>query len=169
MCVVHCTGVFDDNRLIIVITKFDLVRVSQSRCITEQTTPDPAEEITEDKVKEETCLSVSKACDGAKISPDNVIPVSGNWAFHARMLAKLNPQSSKYELVRKIVVRDLEVCHETCGQGEKPSTSLVRLGDHKLSTKLEEFSGITNVEARYSLIIFIYYQKLEIFTRCKFS
>ena len=161
LCVAHCTGVFDDNRLIIVITKFDLVRVSQSEDITEEITEDPAEEITEDKVKEATCLSVSKACDGARISPDNVIPVSGRWAYQARMLAKVDPESPNHKKFRQIVVKGLEVCDLTCGQGEKPSTSLVKLGDHELSTKLEGFSGITNLEARYSLIyISSYYQKL---------
>ena len=79
--VVHYTGIFGDNRQMVVITKFDLVRVSQLEDYSE-------EETTEDEVKEAACLSVSYACDGAKISPDNVIPVSGRWAFHARMLAR---------------------------------------------------------------------------------
>ena len=164
MCVAHCTGVFDDNRLIIVITKFDLVRVSQSEDITEET-EDPAEEITEDKVKEATCRSVSNACYGARISPDNVIPVPGTWAYHARMLAKVNLQSRNREKLRKIVVKGLEVCDITCGQGEKPSTSLVKLGDHELSAKLEGFSGITNLEARYSLIYIYIYITFPVTTR----
>ena len=158
--VVHCTGIFDDNRLIIVITKFDLVRVSQSEDYTEEETTEDiteeiveetAEEITEDKVKEAACLSVSNACHGAKISPDNVIPVSGRWAFHARMLARSHPGSTNHKRCRQIVMKCLgEVCDLTCGQGEKPSTSLVKLEDHELSARLEEFSGIANLEVRYS-------------------
>ena len=141
--IVHCTGVFEDNRLIIVITKFDLVHVSQSEDYNEE---EITEEITEEKVKAATCLYVSRACQGARISPANVIPVSGRWAFHARMLAMNRQHESSRRRCRQNVEKCLaEVPSPTCGQEEKPST---RLEDNELSTKLEIASGIANLEVR---------------------
>ena len=145
--IIHCTGVFEDNRLIIVITKFDLVHVSQSEDYNEEeTTEKITEEITEEKVKAATCLYVSKACQGARISPANVIPVSGRWAFHARMLAVNRKHESSRRKCRQNVERCLaEVPSPTCGQEERPST---RLEDKELSAKLEIASGIANLEVR---------------------
>ena len=171
--VVHCTGIFADNCLIVVITKFDLVRVSQSEDYTEEeTSEDVTEEITEDKVKEATCLFVSNACDGAKISPANVIPVSGRWAYHARMLAYharmlagSHPESKNHKKCRQTVVKCLqsdEVCDLTCGQGEELSTSLFKLEDHELSAKLEELSGIANLEVRYIFLNIYLLSKLTL-------
>lgn len=141
--IAHCTGVFEDNRLIIVITKFDLVHVSQSEDYSEE---EVTEEITEEKAKAATCLYVSKVCQGARISAANVIPVSGRWAFHARMLARNCQHESSRRKCRQNVERCLaEVPSPACGQEERQST---RLEDNELSAKLEIASGIANLEVR---------------------
>ena len=72
-------GVFEDRRLIIVVTKFDRT-----------VDPDDTDEkITVEKVQEKVCQSVREACPDAKISFDDVVPLSGLWAFQAQMLAKV--------------------------------------------------------------------------------
>ena len=142
------TGVFEDNRLIIVVTKFDQVRESESEDYTEEDST--GEEITEERVKAATCEFVSKVCQGAKISPDNVIPLSGRWAYHARMLANCHPHEPAYRTYRRNVEKSLgEVPNATCGQEENPSQSFVNLEDHELSAKLEKASGIAMLETRY--------------------
>ena len=127
--------------MIIVITKFDEVNRSS----------DPDEdEVTEEKVKEEACQFVCEACPGAAISPGDVLPVSGWWAYNARMLANTGPQVSTHNRCLVAVKKCLhEVPNSTCGQGEDPNMSLDRLGDDELSAKLEEASGIVTLEARY--------------------
>ena len=137
------TGVFHDNRVIIVITKFDEVNRSSD--------PDEDDEVTEEKLKEETCQFVSKACPGATILPDDVLLVSGKWAYNARMLANTGPEEPNHHRCQDAVKRCLrDVPNATCGQGENPSMSLDKLGDDELSAKLEEASGIIALEARYS-------------------
>ena len=135
------TGVFHDNRVIIVITKFDEVNRSS----------DPDEdEVTEGKVKEEACQFVREACPGATISPDDVLPVSGRWAYNARILANTGPHEPTHNDRQAAVKRYLrDVPNSTCGQGEDPNMSLDKLGDDELSAKLEEASGIAALEERY--------------------
>ena len=141
------TGVFQDNRLIVVITKFD------------EQLADTDEEITEGEVKEETCQFVSKACPGATILPDDVLPVSGRWAYHARMLAMTERQKVAHQKCQDKVKKCLhDVRSQPCGEGEKLSTSLDELPDDVLSAKLEQASGITTLEARYSQA---YYKDIE--------
>ena len=135
------TGVFRDNRVIIVITKFDLVN---------QSSDSDDDEVTAGKVKEETCKFVSKACPGATILPDDVLPVSGWWAYNARMLANTAPEEpihNRCQANAKKCLRD--VPNATRGQGEDPNMSLDKLGDDELSAKLEEASGIITLEERY--------------------
>ena len=135
------TGVFRDNRVIIVITKFDLVN---------QSSDSDEDEVTEEKVKEETCQFVSKACPGATILPDDVLPVSGKWAYNARMLANTGPEEPNHHRCQTIVKSCLcNVPNATRGQGEDPNMSLDKLGDDVLSAKLEEASGIIALEERY--------------------
>ena len=135
------TGVFHDNRVIIVVTKFDEVNRSS----------DPDEdEVTEEKVKEEACQFVCEACPGAAISPGDVLPVSGWWAYNARMLANTGPQVPTHNRCLVAVKKCLhEVPNSTCGQGEDPNMSLDKLGYDELCAKLEEASGIVTLEARY--------------------
>lgn len=141
------TGVFQDNRLIVVITKFD------------EQLADTDEEITEGEVKEETCQFVQKACPGATISPNDVLPVSGRWAYYARMLAMTGRQEPTHQRYYNEVMRCLHnVRGQPCGEGEKLNTSLDPLTDDELSAKLEEASRITTLEARYSQA---YYRERE--------
>lgn len=137
------TGVFQGSRLIIVVTQFDRVN--------EHSDPDddPDDEITDERVKEQTCQIVRKACPEAKISHDDVLLVSGRWAYHARLLAttpSLAPTHSKCQEDVKKFLRALP--NLTRGQGE----DLDKLKDETLSEKLEKASGIATLEARYSKI-----------------
>ena len=142
------TGAFKGNRLIIVVTKFDLVSQSAKDS-------DTCEEMTEEKVKKQVCQFVHKAC-GVEFSNDDVLVVSGKWAYNARMLAMTPehgpaPTQSAYKKYQANVKKYLrDVPNATCGQGEHPNMSLDKLGDDELSAKLEEASGIITLEERYS-------------------
>ena len=133
------TDVFQGNRLIVVITKFD------------EQLADTDEEITEGEVKDETCQFVHEACAGVELSPNNVLPVSGKWAYNARMLAMTAPQKPTHYKYRDMVKKCLQnLSNQACGEGEKLSKILDELPGDELSAKLEEASGITTLEARYS-------------------
>lgn len=152
----NVTGVFQGNRLIIVITQYDQVSGSAELS-------DTGEEITEEEVKKQTCQFVYKACPGIKFSPDDVLLVSGRWAYHARMLAVTPPHGttqSAYDKCQGIVKRLLrDVPNSACGQGEDPTVSFDKLGGDELSAKLEDASGIATLEARYFKlhILLVYY------------
>ena len=136
------TGVSKDNRLIIVVTKFDKVISSSKEC-------DPPEEMTEEIVKKQVCQFVHRAC-GVEFSNDDVLVVSGQWAYIARMLAMTPPYKASHLRCQDAVKRCLrDVPNATCGQGEDPNMSLDKLGDDVLCAKLEEASGIITLEERY--------------------
>ena len=136
------TGVSKDNRLIIVVTQFD--RTSMHAMLI-----DSSEEMTEEKVKKQVCQFVHQTC-GVEFSNDDVLVVSGIWAYYARMLAMTPPHYPTRERCRASVKRCLhDVPIATCGQGEDPYMSLDKLGDDELSAKLEEASGIITLEERY--------------------
>ena len=133
---------FEGNRLIIVITKFD----QQSELVELY---DTEEEITEEDVKEQTCQFVRGICPSAKISHDDVLPVSGRWAYHARMLASTPRHHAMHSRYNEIVKSCL--CagpNPTRGQEEDLYTCLDEYEDHELSKKLEEVSGVTKLEER---------------------
>ena len=142
------TGIFTDSRLVIVISKYDdALRMSAEL----------SDDIKEENVKEEACKFVQEACPNAKISPNDVLPVSGRWAFHARMLATTPPHKPGHETWKKLVKKSLdEVPNATSGQEEEPSTSLVNLEDGELSAMLDKASGIANLEARYVYCMYNY-------------
>ena len=138
------TGVFQGNRLVIVITKFDQQSGSAYLSGT-------GEEITEEQVKKQTCQFVREACTGVDISPDDVLPVSGRWAYNARMLANTPPhEPNHHKCQTSVKICLLAIRDQACGEGEDLNTSLDELPDHKLIAKLEEASGIATLEARYS-------------------
>ena len=109
------------------------------------------EEITKEYVKRKTCQFVHEICPSAEISHEDVLPVSGRWAYYARMLAisdaSLFSHARYYDNVRKSL---REVPNPTCGLEDDPYTCLDKLGDDVLSAKLEDASGITTLEERYS-------------------
>ena len=107
---------------------------------------DTEEEISEEEAKEKTCQFVRKICPSAKISHDDVLPVSGKWAYHARMLANSSPWELTHYRCQSNVRKCLaDVPNRMCAQGEDPYAVLE---DSKLSTELEKASGITVLEAR---------------------
>ena len=136
------TGVSKGTRLIIVVTKFD-------QAIQSAEDFDLYEEITEEKVKKQVCQLVHKTC-GVEFSNDDVLVVSGIWAYNARMLANTGPEVPTHDRYQKSVKNCLcDVPNATCGQGEDPCMSLDKVGDDVLSAKLEEASGIITLEERY--------------------
>ena len=140
-------GVFEGNRLIIVITKFDQQSESAELSDTE-------EEITQEVAKEQTCQFVREIYPSAKISHDDVLPVSGRWAYHARMLASSRPHHALHSRYQDNVKKCLLIAPNPIrGQGEDSHTSLDEFEDNELSTKLENVSGIAVLEERYPVFI----------------
>ena len=133
-------GVFEDRRLIIVVTHFD--RTAE---------PDGIDEgITVEKVQEKVCQSVRKACPDVKISVDDVLPLSGLWAYHARMLAMSHPDEPEYSLYRTSAEKYLSAYQSfPCGQGENQSKCLENQSDDELATKLLDVSQFASLETRY--------------------
>ena len=130
-------GVFEDRRLIIVVTKFDQI-----------IEPDgTGEEITVEQVQEAVCQSVSEACPNVKISVDDVLPLSGMWAYNARMLAISHADEPGYTACRDCVVRILSN-HSPCGQGESPSSYLSKRSDDQLVVQLMDISRLSSLEER---------------------
>ena len=137
-------GVFEDRRLIIVVTKFDRT-----------VDPDDTDEkITVEKVQEKVCLSVREACPDAKISFDDVVPLSGLWAFQAQMLAMSQPDDEDgYRRHRDRVVRSLSQYQPfPCGQGESLGSALAKQSDDQLVQALVDASGLAGLKERYVTI-----------------
>jgi len=134
-------GVFEDRRLIIVVTQFD--RTVEPDGIDE-------EEITVEKVQEKVCQSVREACPDAKISFDDVVPLSGLWAFQAQMLAMSQPDDEDgYRRHRDRVVRSLSKYQPfPCGQGESLGSALAKQSDDQLVQALLDASGLAGLKER---------------------
>jgi len=133
-------GVFEDRRLVIVVTQFDRT-----------VEPDDTDEgITVEKVQEKVCQSVRKACPDVNISVDDVLPLSGLWAYHARMLAMSHPDEREYSKYRRKAEKYLSDYQSfPCGQGENQSTCLRNQSDDELATKLLDISRFASLEGRY--------------------
>ena len=133
-------GVFEDRRLIVVVTQFDRT-----------VEPDDTDEgITVEKVQEKVCQSVRKACPDVNISVDDVLPLSGLWAYHARMLAMSHPDEREYSKYRRKAEKYLSDYQSfPCGQGENQSTCLRNQSDDELATKLLDISRFASLEGRY--------------------
>ena len=133
-------GVFEDRRLIVVVTQFDRT-----------VEPDDTDEgITVEKVQEKVCQSVRKACPDVNISVDDVLPLSGLWAYHARMLAMSHPDEREYSKYRRKAEKYLSDYQSfPCGQGENQSTCLRNQSDDELATKLLDISRFASLEERY--------------------
>ena len=126
------------------VTKFD-------RTSKEARLSDPPEEMTEEKVKKQVCKFIHKAC-GVEFSNDDVLVVTGIWAYYARMLATIPPYGPTQLAYTKCYENMKRCLHDvpnaTCGQGEDPNVSLDILGGDELSAKLEKASGIVTLEER---------------------
>jgi len=135
----HDRGVFEDRRLIVVVTQFDKTME-----------PDGSgEEITVKKVQEEVCQSVREACPDVNISCDDVLPLSGLWAYHARMLT-CQSDELEHRRCRKEVERCLQNYHSLPrGQGESVSSGLTVQKDDELAKTLLDASEFASLEARF--------------------
>ena len=131
-------GIFENKRLIIVVTCFDRLLVPDGT----------GEEITAQKVQEHVCQSIKKACPHAKISCDDVLPLFGLWAYHARMLATCHPEEPGYTQCRECVEYCLSQYQSLPrGQGESQSSCLSELSGDELAKQLLDVSGFASLEA----------------------
>ena len=135
-------GVFEDRRLIIAVAQFD--RTIQL--------DDTNEEITVEDVREKVHQLVSEACPDVTISCDDVLPLSGLWAYSARMLMSHpnGPEHSKYRRNAESYLRQYQSLPG--GQGESQSSSLTSRNDDELVEQLLDVSRFASLEARYDYL-----------------
>ena len=120
-------GVFTDRRLLVVVTHFD---VSYTQEMEDQV-------LSPDVVREEVYKVVKAATEGNfSLTKDDVVLVSGMWAFAARKL--LYTHDDDPNLMRKVRMYLVDF-------GKNPSTGT---SAQDLARQLEEASGITSVEQR---------------------
>ena len=137
------TGLYKGISLIVVITQIDRVIESAGYFDTD-------EEITVEQVKKQTCQFLREVCPTVVISHDDVLVVSGRWAYLARMLANTYPHESTHSSCRLAVIRCLNSARNI---DESPNMSLNLLPDNELSAKLEAASGIAALEQRYPMFM----------------
>ena len=135
-----CAGILEGRRLIIVVTQFDRTYGPNNT----------GEEITVQEVYEKVCQLVSEACPDVKISCDDVLPVSGLWAYNARMLMS-HPDGPEHDNYRRSVEWYLPQCQSLpCGQGQSWSSYFTDKSDDELAKQLLDVSGLASIEERYN-------------------
>jgi len=135
-----CAGILEGRRLIIVVTQFDRTYGPNNT----------GEEITVQEVYEKVCQLVSEACPDVKISCDDVLPVSGLWAYNARMLMS-HPDGPEHDNYRRSVEWCLPQCQSLpCGQGQSWSSYFTDKSDDELAKQLLDVSGLASIEERYN-------------------
>ena len=107
------------------------------------------EEITVEKVHRRVQQLVSKACPDVTLSVDDVLPLSGLWAFNARMLMS-HPDGPEHDIYRRNVVWCLTQNQSLpSGQHESRSSCFLGKTDDELAKQLLDVSGFARLEARY--------------------
>ena len=120
-------GVFTDRRLLVVVTHFD---VSYTNMMEDQV-------LSPDVVREQVDEAVKAATEGnVSLMKDDVVLVSGMWAFAARKLLYTHDNDPKLMHKAREYLMDF---------GINPSTVT---SAQDLARQLEEASGITSVEQR---------------------
>lgn len=133
-------GIFEDRRIIIVVTQFDQAYMPNNT----------SEEITVQKVYKKVDQLVSEACPNVKISHDDVLPVSGLWAYNARMLMS-HPDGPEHDSYRRSVEWCLSLYPSLpSGQGQSRSSYFTGESDDKLAKQLLDVSGLDSIEERYN-------------------
>ena len=120
-------GVFTDRRLLVVVTHFD---ASYTNMIDDQV-------LSQDEAREEVYKAVQTATKGnVSMTKDDVVLVSGMWAFAARKLLYTCDDDPNLMRTAREYLMDF---------GINPSTAT---SAQDLARQLEEASGITSVEQR---------------------
>ena len=120
-------GVFTDRRLLVVVTHFD---VSYTNMMDDQV-------LSQDEAREEVYKAVKTATKGnISMTKDDVVLVSGMWAFAARKLLYTHDEDPNLMRTAREYLMDF---------GINPSTAT---STQDLARQLEEASGITSVEQR---------------------
>ena len=128
-----CTGVIEDGRLVIVVTKFD-----------ENYTTTSGKVLDEGEAKKRVASSWLKATNHP-IPLDKIIAVSGLWAHTAQELSKSDPDSRMHSRLKQNAVWYLSTYpDEACGEKE----GFQHHSSEKISEKLKKASGILSLEAR---------------------
>ena len=136
------------DRLIVAVTKFDT-----------QYTTNPCESddvLSMDDVKQVTVEYIRKAVGpGVPVSEDIVVPLSGLWAHTARELAKYPPRNYQYDESHsshrflRIAKEYLQKYPSSTGGECDHGAALDILQSEEIADRLEEASGIRELEARY--------------------
>ncbi len=131
------TGVFEENRLIVAVTYFDTYYEKCRHCSDSDEDDDELEDVplSPDKVKQKIVNHVLKATDGAHTIPrENIIPICGQWALYSRLLSH-KPSDPHLRICGKMFF-------DTLGQDPPCEPA-------EMAHKLEESSGIQEIERRY--------------------
>ena len=120
-------GVFTDRRLLVVVTHFD---VSYTQEMEDQV-------LSQDQVREEVYKAVKSATEGTvSLTKDDIVLVSGMWAYVARKLLYTHDDDPSLKSEAKDYLMEF---------GTNPS---IAISTQDLAQQLEEASGITSVEQR---------------------
>ena len=141
-----------DGRLAVGVTKFDNNYCASTRSSRRQT-----RQISVEKVKEKMIESINDAVE-TEVSADTIIPLCGEWALSASMLANCLEGDPNDEIKDRAddAVRALEnYPHNTLprGQGQSLKESIQQLNHEVLIQHLEIASGIADLKSRFVKII----------------
>ena len=144
-------GVHKDKRLTIVLTQLDLA-----------VQPDESgNQMTAEKVKGKALQFLSEKFPDIQISGDDVLPLSGLWAYNARMLMS-HRDEPQYSMYKKSVEKCLSNCPSLPGgEGESQSSFLARHSDDELARVLLDASQLHTLETRYNNYIDCLHSKVD--------
>ena len=110
------------------------------------------DDLSEEAVVSEVHQFIVKICKclPEDVPRDVIIPLYGLWACRARMLAREPNSVDQRKRVIKILC-DLSTLPS--GQGESPERCYAELSSQELASKLQELTGILEVEKRYCKLI----------------
>lgn len=136
------TGIFKEQRLIVVINKLDEVCSKSNYYDSED-----EDQLTKADVIKRVQKFIQKVCDCPieDIPKDVIIPLYGMWAYKARMLRKEPKEAKRRKAVIDILSRRID---QPSGQGEHPEVCYTQRSVTELVEELEECSGILELENR---------------------
>ncbi len=130
------TGIFLENRLLIVVTFFDQYFEKYTDSSDDDDDDDDNDSpLSEEEVRQKVSNQVLQATDGDySIPEENVIPVCGQWALYSRLFLHHRSNNEFQTIVKKCFL----------DYGKPPPSNPV-----KMAQKLEDVSGIKDMERRY--------------------
>ena len=136
---IFCTGLFDDGRFVIAISKYDqFFTMNTNRLKYRQERENPVTT----EFLQQTTQSFIHSSVGVKPPSDIVVPVSAQWAESAYDLRDDPDDEKQRQIVKEIL--SLHPEQQPQGQGEAKMSSL------NMATGLERISGVSQLEDRCS-------------------